>query len=497
MSTVLSKPTYMPKCCCCGRSLQWILCTINCNNPPNHLGTEKCNHFSWGSPKSSPNTSPDLSSQAMLPAPSSAALVKAMSHHICGKRECKHIHIHQRCVHHHCHEYCIEEGGCSVQGHAALSVGQSMPNPQQSTSHTSGMGDTEYIDIDVEDVDEPFFNSLSESQPQRAEDFEPLLVDVRFLEKGKQRMKPPPDSVPHARYTFQIEPIFTKLHAKEQAQQQQQQQVDAMQREAIWIIQSQPHDHAVTNCTRFDELCIVTKPANLFSNLPGKRVTVRTAAQKSTRVSTTATSESTCHVLMSSELGIIQAKSLVDTSILMLTKNSSPLCYSSPQTHNSSASSSASPHSPPFQAHTISLAASPLLSSLSKAHGTTSPSSSIGSFTFDDSCDQSGKDDVLPRQWPGDYYTMEIRAGFAEIDQRKKQRPRKTVDHIFIDVFSMEFVAGTYYDHHARWSNASQSTRDIACDAGCTNEGLYSEFMRHNPTKHAEQKAARKRHVRA
>lgn len=92
---------------------------------------------------------------------------------------------------------------------------------------------------------------------------------------------------------------------------------------------------------------------------------------------------------------------------------------------------------------------------------------------------------------------MEIRAGFAEIDRRKKQRPRKTVDHIFVDVFGVEFVAGTYYDHRARWSNATQSARDAACGAGRTNEGLYSQFMKHNPAKHAEQKAARKRHVRA
>ena len=29
-------------------------------------------------------------------------------------------------------------------------------------------------------------------------------------------------------------------------------------------------DRAVTNCARFDELCTVTKPANLFSNLPSE-----------------------------------------------------------------------------------------------------------------------------------------------------------------------------------------------------------------------------------
>ncbi|KAI9567554.1 hypothetical protein HD554DRAFT_2023788 [Boletus coccyginus] len=161
-------------------------------------------------------------------------------------------------------------------------------------------------------------------------------------------MKPPPDSVPHAHYTSQIEPIFTELHAKEQARQEQQRQVDAIQREAIrqakncvvvyawckdnpepascefqegfmlphfritagvvtelelppfdsapsqimyfntvekcWVKALWDHqitlapnehrvflkDHAVTNCTRFDELCIVMKPANLFSNLPGE-----------------------------------------------------------------------------------------------------------------------------------------------------------------------------------------------------------------------------------
>ena len=79
------------------------------------------------------------------------------------------------------------------------------------------MGDTEYIDIDVEDsdVDEPFSNGSSKSQPQHAEDPESLLVDARPLKKGKQRTRPPPDSVPHARYASQIEPIFTELHAKE------------------------------------------------------------------------------------------------------------------------------------------------------------------------------------------------------------------------------------------------------------------------------------------
>jgi hypothetical protein len=62
---------------------------------------------------------------------------------------------------------------------------------------------------------------------------EQVIVDARCVEKGKRAVRPPPDSVPHARYASQIEPIFTELHAKEQARQEEQRQADAAQRESI------------------------------------------------------------------------------------------------------------------------------------------------------------------------------------------------------------------------------------------------------------------------
>jgi hypothetical protein len=104
--------------------------------------------------------------------------------------------------------------------------------------------------------------------------------------------------------------------------------------------------------------------------------------------------------------------------------------------------------------------------------------------------------DGEPRQWPGDFYSVEIHEGFVEIDRRKKL-PHQTVTMIFKDVFGVEYIPGTYYDHRARWNNAPHSACEAVCKAGRTNGGLYSEFMKSNPAKHAKEKAVRKRFVRA
>ncbi|KAF8545813.1 hypothetical protein OG21DRAFT_1491889 [Imleria badia] len=107
-------------------------------------------------------------------------------------------------------------------------------------------------------------------------------------------------------------------------------------------------------------------------------------------------------------------------------------------------------------------------------------------------------DDAVPatvvHSWLGDFYAIEIHNRFLELDHRKKQ-PRQTVAKIFYSVFGVEFVPGTYYDHHAYWDAAPQSARDIATSAGQTSAGLYSQFMKKNPAKCAEQKAMRKRHA--
>ena len=62
---------------------------------------------------------------------------------------------------------------------------------------------------------------------------EQVVVDVRCVEKGQRAVRPPPDSVPHTHYAPQIEPLFTELHAKEQACQEEQLWADTAQRESI------------------------------------------------------------------------------------------------------------------------------------------------------------------------------------------------------------------------------------------------------------------------
>ena len=101
-----------------------------------------------------------------------------------------------------------------------------------------------------------------------------------------------------------------------------------------------------------------------------------------------------------------------------------------------------------------------------------------------------------PCQWPGDFYSVEIHEGFVKIN-RRKNLPCRTVTMIFKDMFGVEYIPGTYYDHHACWNNAPCSVCKAVCEAGRTNGGLYSEFMKSNPVKHAKEKAARKCHVRA
>ncbi|KAF8451066.1 hypothetical protein L210DRAFT_932653 [Boletus edulis BED1] len=587
---------------CCGRKLEWIVCASeqngnqgrwfsSCNNPPQGEHTEKCSHFSWGSPKSTPDRSPDLASQPVA-VPSGSALADAVNQ-TCGQCGCKRTRVHRKCAHRRCREHCIQQGGCAVRGHGVA-------------GRPISLQVMELTDTDTDEGRAPSFPDSSEqenSQTVPSNTLEPPLPPLsphadllsgaqssaplpRCVDKGKRPVRRPPDSKPGVRYASQIEPIFTQLQAEQQARQEQQRQTDAAQKESLrraknfvvayawhqvcyllvpcidanviagqhaayfmrvsngvhssplqtgftlphfklsdevvtelelppfeggpsrimyfnllercWVKALRGHEitlrdnehhiflrhSTVTNCPRFDELSVISKPTNLCYNLPAEHASVHTAVQAAALDA------------MSRQLPVHNATSppsSSDDDIEATLPMPVPQRHSRQPTHSklSTSPTLCGSQNSSFACHKQQL------SVLSLSDSSTDSPPSFSQSPTSSSRSNSG-DDAIPvvRSWPGDFYAIEIHNGFIELDRRKKQ-PRQTVAKIFHYVFGVEFVPGTYYDHRARWDAAPQSARDMATSAGKTPAGLYSQFMKKNPAKHAEQKAVRKRHARA
>jgi hypothetical protein len=101
---------------------------------------------------------------------------------------------------------------------------------------------------------------------------------------------------------------------------------------------------------------------------------------------------------------------------------------------------------------------------------------------------------ILKRTWPRSFYTCEVADVFeaAAVDDGRSLKMK------FEDVYGpdVRFYASTFSDHLKRWKAASPSSRSEFIEAGKTDDGLYSRFMKANPAPGGEVKAAKKRLAR-
>jgi hypothetical protein len=87
---------------------------------------------------------------------------------------------------------------------------------------------------------------------------------------------------------------------------------------------------------------------------------------------------------------------------------------------------------------------------------------------YDDSTLEDEDDDVeVSMVWPGEFYTIDIVAGFLAID--KRMLLGETIEAAFDSHFSgVRYVKTTYNDHHQRWQHTTQQSKDSALAAGRT-----------------------------
>ncbi|KAG1890519.1 uncharacterized protein F5891DRAFT_1198141 [Suillus fuscotomentosus] len=101
---------------------------------------------------------------------------------------------------------------------------------------------------------------------------------------------------------------------------------------------------------------------------------------------------------------------------------------------------------------------------------------------------------ILKRTWPKSFYTCEVADVFkvAVVDDGRSLKTK------FEEVYGpdVRFYASTFSDHFKRWKAASPSSRSEFIEAGKTDDGLYSKFMKANPAPGGEVKAAKKRLTR-
>ncbi|KIK32807.1 hypothetical protein CY34DRAFT_100723 [Suillus luteus UH-Slu-Lm8-n1] len=97
---------------------------------------------------------------------------------------------------------------------------------------------------------------------------------------------------------------------------------------------------------------------------------------------------------------------------------------------------------------------------------------------------------ILKRTWPRSFYTCEVADVFeaAAVDDGRSLKMK------FKDVYGpdVRFYASTFSDHLKRWKAAPPSSRSEFIEAGKTDDGLYSRFMKANPAPGGEVKAAKK-----
>lgn len=103
-----------------------------------------------------------------------------------------------------------------------------------------------------------------------------------------------------------------------------------------------------------------------------------------------------------------------------------------------------------------------------------------------------GSDDGEEKTWPGDFFVVDVVDGFVAIKAARKAN-QNAYDK-FREVYGVPWSRSTYYDHLARWKQASDEAKERAISAGRNRpEGLWSTFMASNPAKDADIKASRRR----
>jgi hypothetical protein len=91
------------------------------------------------------------------------------------------------------------------------------------------------------------------------------------------------------------------------------------------------------------------------------------------------------------------------------------------------------------------------------------------------------------KQWPSDFHAVDIVKGFAYCTHAVKSKKR-TLKAAFEDFFPTTFAGSTYNEHRHRWMDSPQVEKDKALAARHSLAGLWSEFMKNNPARHAQMK---------
>jgi hypothetical protein len=110
------------------------------------------------------------------------------------------------------------------------------------------------------------------------------------------------------------------------------------------------------------------------------------------------------------------------------------------------------------------------------------------SITSDDS--SSASCTSHPKQWPADYYAIDIHNFFEKCLTRAQGI---SVKQAFEAHFRIPWHRSTYYENKERWDDAPQAAKDQALRAGKSRDGLWSVFTAQNRMRHAQLKASRKR----
>jgi len=91
------------------------------------------------------------------------------------------------------------------------------------------------------------------------------------------------------------------------------------------------------------------------------------------------------------------------------------------------------------------------------------------------------------KQWPSDFHAVDIVKGFAYCTHAMKSK-KCTLKAAFEEFFPTTFASSTYNEHRHRWMDSPQAEKDKALAGRHSSAGLWSEFMKNNPARHAQVK---------
>lgn len=474
----------------CGRFAKFLPCKSNKNgnrgvffatcHAANDKG-EKCTFIRRAS--RSPSASPTLPFQATFPDPILVA-PPAQTTSRCPVSGCGQTRLADDCPRHICRKHCIEQGGCTSKKHkSSVSMAASLV-PLSSTS-SAAVSAQPLLSVPSPSVDT--------SSPSAN------LVDARA----------------DPRFATHLLPIFTEAIAEQQEKSRQQSILDAQRKEnaqkskqrvviypwttentapTIKLFQNFPWPYLTITSNllatvglldaskrgdlrMYDELDVLDWVAvdvgHVLEVCDGQRLFLKDASirnciefQKSLD-SHPRRSAPHLHKQLPRERAYVRE----------MLKTASP--PSSPRLHSLPASSSSSivlpsntepTPSPLATEPTPSPLHSQLPSSSEKISGTGGPSDPIVLI---------GKDSE--KQWPSDYYTVDIGYCMRECSSRTQRHHQHaaTQRSVFMKHFpNVRFVPSTFSNQRDLWNKAPGSLRDEFMELGRQKEGLWSIFAR-------------------